>query len=1019
LIAGFPGAGGPLALADATIYVPTQRAAEALARALVAASGGASLILPRIAPLGAFEPSRDALDPFAEEAFAEEKLPAAVGELARRMALAQLTRAWGQALRGAIRGVDADGQLTFDEAEPPLVATSPAQAFALAGDLAGLIDDFIIEGVDPERLNDLVADRFDPYWGVTLDFLKIAFARWPDWLAERGLIDGARRAALAIAAEIQALAAGPKRGPTIVAGSTGANSATARLMAAVAHAPQGAVVLPDLDRGLEDAAWALLGDPDGDAIGVAGHPQAILYRLLAMIGVGRDAVKPLGEAGPALAARSRFLSDALRPADSTDAWRRERADDARAGAAIESALAGVAIVAADDENEEALALAIAMREALDAPGRTAALITPDVAVARRVAAELARWGIEVETSAGRPLGETHAGVFARLALGAARDLAPATLVALFGDRLTRLGRTAPAFADAARALEISVLRIILPPAGLADQPAALAAGRAAAEESHAHPARKRLTEDDWSAAAALLADCATALAPLRALGPDAPLSDFVAAHRAALPALAAEDGDWRDASGGEALETLLEDWAAEVDPGFRCSLADYAALFDAVVAAERAPPPRASHPRLQILGLLEARLLAFDLTLLAGLDETVWPPAAETDAFLNRSMRAALGLSPPERRIGQTAHDFVAALGAGEAIVSRARKRGGAPTVASRFLQRIAAVAGARAYAAAEARGGRYLALAQALDRPNAYRPRRRPEPKPPLALRPARLSVTRIETLRRDPYAIFAEQILKLEPLAPIGPEIGPREIGDLWHAALQAYADPFVAGVTAAEARARLLRLAAASFATPLADPTFRALRWPRIVAGLDAFLVFDAERRLGAERVLVERRGKFEFPLDDGARFTLTARADRIEILSGGGAALIDYKTGAPPGPNEVKVGFAPQLTLEATMLANGAFEGAPAVETVEALYFKLGGADGGEVKRLKFDDFGAVVARHFDGLKALLAQFADPATPYPPRLFPKFAKRAGDYDHLARVKEWSATAGQSDDPTADEA
>ena len=999
--------------------MPTQRAATALTQALVAASGGASLILPRIAPLGAFEPSRDGLDPLADDALAEEKIPAAVGERTRRMTLARLTRAWGQALRGAIRSASADGRLTFDATEPPLVASSPAQAFSLAGDLAGLIDDFVIEDVDPERLNTLVADRFDPYWGVTLDFLKIAFAHWPDWLAEHGVIDRARRAALAIDAEIQALAADGRRGPTIVAGSTGANSATARLMAAVACAPQGAVVLPDLDRDLDDAAWTLLGDPGGDAVGVAGHPQAILYRLLKMVGVDRSAVRPLGEANPELGARARFLSEALRPADSTDAWRREPADDALVEAAIKSALASVAVVTAADENEEALALACAMREALDTSGRTAALITPDVAIARRVAAELARWGIEVEPSAGRPLGETQAGVFARLALAAARDFAPAPLAALFGDRLTRFGRTAPAFDDAARALEIGVLRIVLPPGGLADPAAALAAGRGAQQAPHAHPTRMRLTEADWSAAAALLADCAAAFAPLRALGPDTPLAGFVAAHRTALAALAAEDCDWRDGAGGEALEAMLEDWTAEGDPDFRCSLAEYSALFDAVLAAERAPPSPASHPRLQILGLLEARLLAFDLTLLAGLDEAVWPPAAESDAYLNRSMRAALGLSPPERRIGQTAHDFVAALGAPHAIVSRARKRGGAPTVASRFLQRIAAVAGETGYAAAEARGARYLALARTLDRPGAYRPRRRPEPKPPLALRPARLSVTRIETLRRDPYAIFAEQILKLEPLAPVGPEIGPREIGDLWHAALQAYAEAFDAGATAAEARARLLRLAEGSFAAPLADPSFRALRWPRIVAGLDAFLAFDAERRVGAERVLVERKGKFEFPLHDGSRFTLTARADRIEILNGGGAALIDYKTGAPPGPNEVKVGFAPQLTLEATMLAHGAFEDAPAIETNEALYFKLGGAKGGEIKRLNFDDLHAVVERHFDQLKALLAQFADPATPYPPRLFPKFVKRAGDYDHLARVKEWSATAGQSDVATADEA
>ena len=1021
LIAGFPGAGGPLAIADATVYVPTRRAATALARELVAASGGTSLILPSIAPLGALEPGRDGFDPLAEDQPLGDA-PAAVGDLARLMTLARLTRAWGEALKGAIRRVDADGRLAFDDSEPPLVATSPTQAFALAGDLAALIDDFTIENVDPARLADLVADRFDPYWGVTLDFLKIAFAAWPDWLAERGLIDRARRVALTIDAEIRALAAGAARGPTIVAGSTGANSATARLIAAVARAPLGAVVLPDLDRDLDDEAWALLGEPQDEAVGVAGHPQAILHRLLDLIGVGRDAAQPLGEAPPALAARARFLCEAFRPADSTDAWARARDGAAAEGlgeAAAASPLDGLAIVEAADENQEALALAVALREALETPGRTAALITPDVAIARRVTAELTRWGIEIEASAGRPLGETDAGVFARLTLGAAHEFAPPSLAALFGDRLTRLSRAADAFEAAARALEIGVLRVVLPSGGLADRTAAFVAAREAAKAPHAHPARRRLTDAEWRDAEALLGDIDAALAPLRALGPDAPLSGFVAAHRAALDALSSADANWRDAAGGEALEVLLEDWAAEADPGFRCSLADYAALFAAIAAVERAPPARPAHPRLQILGLLEARLLSFDLALLAGLDETVWPPAAETDAFLNRSMRAGLGLSPPERRIGQTAHDFVSALGAPQAIVSRALKRGGAPTVASRFLQRMEAVAGKTATDAAKARGARYLALAAALDRPAAYCPTRRPEPKPPLALRPTKLSVTRVETLRRDPYAIYAEQVLGLAPIEPIGPVIGPREIGDLWHAALQAFGEAYVEGAPPDELRRRLLALAERHFAAPLSDPTFRALRWPRIVSGCDLFLAFDAERRAGAERVLVERAGRLEFALADGAPFALTARADRIELLKGGGAALVDYKTGAPPGKREVEVGFAPQLTLEATMLAHGAFAGAPAVETNEALYLKLGGADGGEVRRLNIGDFAALAARHFEGLKALLEQFADPATPYPPRLFPKFAKRPGDFDHLARVKEWSATAGQSDDADGGEA
>ena len=248
-----------MALADATIYVPTQRAAQALAKALLSASGGRSLLLPRIAPLGAFEPDETAtlFDPEGEE-LPRAAVPPAVGALTRRHALATLTRAWGKALRGAIRQADADGRLIFDPAEPALVAATPAQAYALAGDLAALIDDMIIEGAPWTRLETLAPDLYDPYWRITLDFLKIAFARWPEWLAERGLIDRAKRIALLIEDEIKALER-PRRGPTIIAGSTGANRATARLIAAIARAPQGAVVLPDLDLNLDDRTWAMIG----------------------------------------------------------------------------------------------------------------------------------------------------------------------------------------------------------------------------------------------------------------------------------------------------------------------------------------------------------------------------------------------------------------------------------------------------------------------------------------------------------------------------------------------------------------------------------------------------------------------------------------------------------------------------------------------------------------------------------------------------------------------------------------
>ena len=280
----------------------------------------------------------------------------------------------------------------------------------------------------------------------------------------------------------------------------------------------------------------------------------------------------------------------------------------------------------------------------------------------------------------------------------------------------------------------------------------------------------------------------------------------------------------------------MDEWSEAAAERFPTALTEYAALFDDALAAARAPPASGGHPRLQILGLLEARLLSFDCVLLAGLDETVWPPAVETDAFLNRPMRAALGLSAPERRIGQTAHDFVAALGAREAVLSRAKKRGGEPTVASRFLQRLVAAAGAgsQAIADAEERGRRYSRLRARSRSAGRVPAGARPAPRPPVELRPRALSVTRIETLRRDPYAIYAEYILRLKPLEPVERDIGPRETGIAWHAALQEFVETYPFGALPPEARERLFSIARERFAPLRADPAFAALNWPRYRSG-----------------------------------------------------------------------------------------------------------------------------------------------------------------------------------------
>ncbi|MGH6851993.1 MAG: PD-(D/E)XK nuclease family protein, partial [Methylocella sp.] len=457
----------------------------------------------------------------------------------------------------------------------------------------------------------------------------------------------------------------------------------------------------------------------------------------------------------------------------------------------------------------------------------------------------------------------------------------------------------------------------------------------------------------------------------------------------------------------EALAALFDELNQNASDSMVFDAESYGLFFAAVAREIILRDDKLAHPRLQILGLLEARLIGADVMLLSGLDETVWPPQARTDAFLNRPMRAALGLTPPERKLGQTAHDFAQAMGKGKVILSRARKRDGAPVVASRFLQRMAALGG-EAWQACRERGDYYLRLAQAIDLPASIAPPiERPLPRPPVELRPKRLSVTQIETLRRDPYAIYAEKILRLKELDPLGGALGAGEFGSAIHVALEHFVNCHPIGPLPQDARENLLALFREVLTVQLQDADFAALKWPGLEKAIDFFLGFEARRRDKIKAIKIECKGEFDIPLADGSDFKLTARADRIELNTDGPVMLVDYKTGTPPGMNEILVGFAPQLTLEAALAARGAFNLGWNVKTIEALYLKLGGTRGGEERPVDFAkaNFMDVAEDHYRGLIALLNQFRDEATAYPPRPFPKFAKRYNAYDHLARVKEWS--------------
>lgn len=1004
IIPGLSRESGPLALAETTIYVPTRRAARALAAQLAAAIEAPAALLPRILPLGDLDEQEASVlfHAGAEAGGFDDALAPAVAEIDRRLALAELVLQWAQALRHAIVSIDPTGRIEHDAREMLLVAPSPSSAYALAGELARLVDEFTIEGVAPRALGGLADDAYDRFYAITAHFLRIAFEQWPAELARRGCVDGAARQTALIEAQIEALTRGAARGPVVALGSTGAHPSTARLLAAIARQERGAVVLPGLDLEMDEAAWRRVGEPGGEREEPAfTHPQTMLKRLLGVIGAAREEVRALAAPPPHLQARARLLAEALKPADSTDDWRAFRAER---GHSFQSALDGVSFIEAADEREEALALALAMREALETPGRTAALITPDRSIARRVSAELARWGIEVDDSGGRPLAATPIGALARLVAASLEDGASAVdAAALLAHPLARFGLEREEVERVAPLVEIGVLRNVERGAGAFES--MIAPARARADGQDAYPALRRFDETDWQAIEDLLTRLDAAFAPLAALPAQAPLGERARAHAQALQRIV---GDTPAGEGAEQLLALLDALTAS-QSALVFDAGGYASIFDQLVFEEAAPSPRRAHPRLKILGLLEARLLDADLVLLAGLDETIWPPQADSGAFLNRSMRLQLGLSPPERRIGQTAHDFSMAFGASEVVLSRARKRDGTPTVVSRFVARLAALAG-DAILPCKARGDATRALAAALDRPAETRAVSRPLPRPPVELRPRRLSVTRIEKLRRDPYSVYAEQILRLVPLPALGAEKGVREIGVAIHAALAKFHEAHPKGPLPEDARERLVALAREELEDFLDDPSFLAFDWPSLEAGLDHALAFERERRAEPRETFVEIRGEWRLPLADGTRFTLSCVADRIEVDATGAAFVFDYKTGTPPSVKQVGAGFSPQLTLEAAMIEAGAFEPIGPRAAAGAAYVRLGGKDGGETKWVTFKDrgFAEVVAEHRANLLALLNQFRDSQTPYPPRPFVEFVSRYGDYDHLARVAEWSRDA-----------
>jgi ATP-dependent helicase/nuclease subunit B len=998
---GFAAARDPLALAAATLYLPTRRACRLARDGFLEVLKDDAAILPRIVAIGDIDEDEIAFAQAATGDIAADALalPEAVGPVERRLLLTQLITTW--ATSPELHGLSGS----------PLVAQTPAAACALADDLARLIDDMTTRGVPWERLDDLVPDELDEYWQLTLKFLQIAIKQWPEVLRERGVIEAVTRRDLLIKAEAARLAR-KIDAPVIVAGSTGSIPATAELIATIARLPHGAVVLPGLDTDLDDESWKLIaGDENKRIAPASGHPQFALQALLTRIGITRDAVASLA----APRGRERLLSEALRPAAMTDMWR-QKAAEPEFEAHVETALETLTVIEAANAEEESLAIAVALREAVH-DGNTAALVTPDRALGRRVLAALKRWDILAEDSGGDALAETPAGIFARLtAETALHGFAPVTLLALLKHPLLRLDLIGTE--DAVAALERAILRGPRPRAGTRGLAHALKTLRETKDSLHPSDPRRALTDAELAAATELIARLGEALKPFESLGRTRlPLGELAARHRDVLAALSRQGKDEAAFAGrdGAKLSDALDELAAS-EAAARLSVepSDYLELFSAALAGRVVRRPAQPGLRVRILGPLEARLTESDRVVLGGLVEGTWPPESQTDAWLSRPMRLKLGLDLPERRIGLSAHDFAQLLGARDVVLTHAAKIAGTPTVPSRFLQRLAAVASER-WKRARDRGENYLAWARELDRPETIAPEPQPAPKPPRAARPTGLSVTEIEHWLRDPYTIYAKHILRLIPLDPIGAEPGAAERGTFIHNAIGEFTKTFAKKLPDDPARA-LIELGRPHFAALNDYPEARAFWWPRFERIARWFARWEIARRSGISAVAAEIDGRIDIALDDGT-FKLRGIADRIERDADGRYTILDYKTGAARTEKQVRTGLAPQLTLEAAMLRQGKFKDIPAGASVAELGYVLlkGGEPPGEPKPLKFKEGtpDSHADRALEKLTALAKRFADADQPYRSLVHPMWTTHYGDYDHLARVKEWSSTGGAAED------
>ncbi len=962
-------------LQSGLILLPTRRAVRGLGEAFVASAmedGIQAALLPRLRPLADIDPEEP---PFEPGELVGKVRPAIDGTL-RRFEMARIVAAYHE------RALDL-----------PLDA---ATALVMADPLLAILDDAALEEAkltETEAWARLMGEAAKHFQDAATLY-KIIQDYWPDRLAELDMEEPQSRKVKLLDALVSHWTDNPPDYPVVIAGSTGSLRATRRLMQLVARLPKGMVVLPGFQSTDNDETWNSIDEQ---------HPQYAMKLLINGFNMDRGDVRDFtadiagqSSSNKIRLARTRVLEEALVPASRTSDWlsRIGKLETDYGRVIFDDAVKGLSLIEARSDAEEALAIALILRETLETPAKTAALVTPDQALARRVRARLARWGVEVDMSQGEPLAETEIGVFLDAVLSVSQNPeGPLEKAVIFGHKLTGLGREPEDVLAAWHKIERTAYRVEIRP-GTEER-------ELGAVEIDMNAALEPLIELDGQAAAPVWASALIAASEQIAMGPENHGSHNL----------------WRGEAGERAAK-LLEHIIVYGDNLPAVNAAGFRRLMRQLMTGIVVRPRGGTHPRLSILGPLEARMLEADVIVLGGLNEGVWPAAPSPGPFLSRGMRRDMKLSLPERRYGLAAHDFFELASNPVVYMTRSKRSETGPTVASRWVWRLKTLLqGAVGEDGAEARLGtanHYLAIAQKMDFVAAdnVTPAEAPEPAPPADKRwmtdkGRSLSITEVKTFIRDPYSIYGKHVLGLKRLKDLGHQNGASEFGSAIHLGIENFLTDNHAPFTPENDEALITALNEAFRIYGYAEEVIakERARFQSVAEGLRTEM--NARLADGYEQKGLEVWGEAAIP---GRDFTVRGKMDYVE-RGMDGYGFVDFKTGSPAGDKEVAAGFDPQLPLAAFILRAGGLKGHKPAATSRLGYMRVKGSNDDFVYKPigKEKPIDQLVEESVETLTKLIDQYDDPATPYRSQVRSKFTNSWSDFDDLARRDEWAGMDG----------